>query len=186
VKLIIGSSTPKSDPGSLLPRIQNTPYTAPDSSQPAPENPLKRPDLGAIRKSVIRRHFAEIPRICPRISIAISAVFPHPAYIGPIKGRSATGDAIAAVSGGGRNPAVLRAYLGGKTEIWGGFFTTKTGFPYGTTCFLNPSNSTGLECVKFGVKRIGIFGSFARGENLKYWYPSMGSNHLLSPSIQFC
>jgi len=40
-----------------------------------PENPVKRPDLGAARKSVIRGHFAKISRICPLILIPKNGLY---------------------------------------------------------------------------------------------------------------
>jgi len=98
-----------------LPRLQNTPDTAPDSPQPAPENPAKRPDSGAGRKSVLRGFFAKIRRIYPLIRIAKKAFFSFPAYTCPIKRRSAKRNTMATVSGG---VGIRRFYGRISTKNW--------------------------------------------------------------------
>ncbi len=85
---------------------------APDCLQPAPENPAKCPDFWAIRKSVIQGHFEKITCICPLIRIPKMAVFFVSGLPWPDRREIGHRKAIMAVSGGGRNPAVLWAHFG--------------------------------------------------------------------------
>jgi len=93
------------------------PDTAPDSTQPAPETPVKCPDLGGHPEVYYTGPFCQNTAYLPpdfdpqKDHFFISGIlWPDQREIGHRK-------AAMTVSDGGRNPAVLMAYFYGKTVI---------------------------------------------------------------------